>query len=217
MRFVLIALLLGTTACGSGGSGRSGVDPAEPANVMPSGIPAADGPVRTRGLATVIDEGEGPELCLGAVAASHPPRCGGPAIVDWDWSEHTVHQQSRGVRWGSFAVTGTFDGESVTVTDAVPAALYDPMAPGPGEDPECGSEPCPSLTDDELREIRQRLGDLPGMQTVEGNRAPVTVTVVHDDGSLQEWADAEYGEGAVRVVSLLVPSDASPGSGPPLG
>ena len=29
--------------------------------------------------------------------------------------------------------------------------------------------------------------------------------VVFDDGSLQEWADATYGDGLVRISSALVP------------
>ena len=35
--------------------------------------------------------------------------------------------------WGQYAVTGTFDGTTFTVTDAIPAALYDAMA-----EPEAG-------------------------------------------------------------------------------
>ena len=32
----------------------------------------------------------------------------------------------------------------------------------------------------------------------------VVVDVVHDDGSLQDWADATYGENVVIVSSALV-------------
>jgi hypothetical protein len=34
----------------------------------------------------------------------------------------------------------------------------------------------------------------------------VDVEVVHDDGSLQAWADATYGAGLVRISSALVPA-----------
>ena len=32
----------------------------------------------------------------------------------------------------------------------------------------------------------------------------VSVDVVHDDGSLQAWADETYGEGVVVITSALV-------------
>jgi len=37
----------------------------------------------------------------------------------------------------------------------------------------------------------------------EGDTGPVYVDVVHDDGSLQAWADTSFGAGAVRVTSAL--------------
>ena len=37
----------------------------------------------------------------------------------------------------------------------------------------------------------------------EGDVGPVLVDVVHDDGSLQAWADAVLGAGTVRVRSAL--------------
>ena len=33
----------------------------------------------------------------------------------------------------------------------------------------------------------------------------VRIGVLFDDGSLQEWADATYGEGRVEITSTLVP------------
>lgn len=101
----------------------------------PTGIPAADGPVATDGLVTVLDAGAGAQLCT-SVAESLPPQCQGAPLAGWDWAAHPEHEEQSGVRWGMFALTGTFDGDTLTVTDAVPAALYDPAAtapdPGPG-------------------------------------------------------------------------------------
>ena len=53
----------------------------------PCPTPVPDGEVRTSGLVTVLDAGTGPELCLGAVAESYPPQCGGPALEDFDWGD----------------------------------------------------------------------------------------------------------------------------------
>ncbi len=58
-------------------------------------------------------------------------------------------------------------------------------------------------TEAELGRIAEELNDLPGMLTSSGQFDRVDVSVVHDDGSLQAWADATYGEGLVRVDSAL--------------
>jgi hypothetical protein len=83
------------------------------------------GPVHT-GLVMVMGTGV-PEACLGPVAESWPPQCSGPELVGWDWADHRGMFERQGeIRWGQFALTGTWDGERLVVTEAVPAALYDP-------------------------------------------------------------------------------------------
>jgi hypothetical protein len=72
-------------------------------------------------------------MCLGGVAESYPPQCGGPALEDFDFGDVGA-EQAAGVTWGQYALTGTFDGTTFTVTDAIPAALYDVMAE-PEQDP----------------------------------------------------------------------------------
>lgn len=126
-----LALVLSVTAlaaCGNEGDTKA-VDPStsdEPsAGAVPTPVP--DGEVRTSGLVTVLDTGEGPELCLGAVAESYPPQCGGPRLEDFDFGDVGAEEAS-GVTWGQYAVTGTYDGTTFTVTDAIPAALYDTVA-----------------------------------------------------------------------------------------
>lgn len=112
---------------GSGGSAASTSSDGAPPTPVP------DGEVRTQGLVMVLDDGDGPEMCLGGVAESYPPQCGGPALTDFEWGD-VGFEEASGVRWGSFALTGTFDGTAFTVTDAIPAALYDVMAE-PEQDP----------------------------------------------------------------------------------
>ena len=86
-----------------------------------------DGLVRTAYLATVLDDGDGPELCLGAVAESYPPQCGGPALVGWDWADHEgTFEEASGVRWGAYALEGRYDADGSTfevesVSDEPPA------------------------------------------------------------------------------------------------
>ena len=148
---VALLTLVGTAACSTEDQMR-GIDPAagsetaDTADVaaapgeLPTAVPAATGPVSTDGLVTVLDDGDGPELCT-FVAESLPPQCSGSPMAGWDWAAHPEHEDQSGTKWGSFALTGTFDGTTFTVTDATPAALYDPMSEAPA--PEFAT-PCPA-------------------------------------------------------------------------
>ncbi|WP_243056715.1 hypothetical protein [Nocardioides sp. SR21] len=193
----LAAALLVLTGCGSDG-GAVATDPPPPA--VPTSIPAAPGKVWTYNIATVMDTGS-PELCLGPIMESYPPQCSGQPISGWDWADHKgTYDESQGTRWGSYAVGGTWDGETFTYSDAVTAALYDPaVRPSP-------SYPTPASehTEEELAEIAEDLGDLPGALTFHPMDGRAHVDVVYDDGSLQAWADDQYGEGVVVVTSMLM-------------
>ena len=199
----LAALVLAGSACGDEGS--ADVTARDPSPTAPSGPPDAavpDGPVRTANLAIVMDTGS-PELCLGPVAESYPPQCGGPAMVDWDWAEHPMHEQQGDVRWGTYALTGTWDGTAFTATEAIPAALYDPASPTPTPTP----TPATSYDDAELERIATELQAAPGVIAAyggEGTGGHVLVDVTYDDGTLQDWADETYGAGVVLVNAALV-------------
>lgn len=66
---------------------------------------------------TVLEgQGHGPQLCLGGVALSLPPQCGGPDIVNWNWDDAPAKETRNGVTWGDYLVTGTYDGERFTLT-----------------------------------------------------------------------------------------------------
>lgn len=119
----MVALLSATlllSACGSG------VD-AEPSRTPPQLV----------GVGTVLDDGSGPEFCLGGVAQSLPPQCGGPLLVKWTWPEKGWEEAS-GTTWGEYGVVGTYDGERSTVTKTV-AADSVPQPDFPGLD---SSTPC---------------------------------------------------------------------------
>lgn len=199
---MLAALLLAgglLAGCGEQGADTA-TDPAASPAAMPTAIPAAAGPVTTRTLATVMDTGS-PELCLGPVAESWPPQCGGPPIAGWAWADHRGTFEHQGtIRWGQFSVTGTWDGATFTYRGAIPAALYDPAAPETPTYP----EPAVVHSDRELEDIAAQVGDLPGAQGAYADADHVLVDVVYDDGSLQAWVDDTYGEDVVVVTSALV-------------
>lgn len=275
LTLALAATALSLAACSTEGEMRA-VDPAgggEPSTTAtPSGeapTPVPDGEVHTPGLVTVLDPGTGPELCLGAVAESYPPQCSGPKIEGFEWGDVGA-EEAAGVKWGTYAVTGTFDGTTFTATDAIPAALYDPVAEptedalgAACDDPETTDEAKASqedldatlaaasalpgyatawltgktinvaVTEDaegaettlretwggplcvttvkrteaDLNTVNQELqAALPTLLT-SGSYTPDTLDaeVMYDDGSIQEWVDATYGEGLVRVTSALTP------------
>lgn len=58
-------------------------------------------------------------------------------------------------------------------------------------------------TEAELTRIQEELTELPGAFSAGSQRDQVTVDVLWDDGSLQQWADEAYGAGLVKVTSAL--------------
>lgn len=65
---------------------------------------------------TVLEAPEtGPQLCH-MVADSLPPQCSGPEVVGWDWTAVEAESAS-GTTWGSYLLTGTWDGTRFTLTE----------------------------------------------------------------------------------------------------
>lgn len=96
--------------------------------------------------ATVIQEGgDAPEICLGLIALSDPPQCGGPRLEGWDWGdvdgeETGIHVQEGDTRvtFGEFHVTGSYDDGVFTVVDA-----GSPEPANPDPDLDALGTPCP--------------------------------------------------------------------------
>lgn len=147
----------GLVACGNDGSERttagsdvptsdetSGDDPvsdrdppgaAEPAGGAPTGASADLDPNQVyEFIGTVLeDASHGPELCLGGVAESYPPQCGGVPVAEWSWDGVPGAQSASGTNWVDLIrVVGTYDGETFTPTE--PPAAADPPAGGPERD-----------------------------------------------------------------------------------
>ena len=126
MRPVLLVLVVLLGACG---------EPAEP--VTADGGPAPD--QRYTVSTTVLESPQhGPQLCLGGVAESYPPQCGGPDVVGWRWDEVRGEESANGTTWGTFTVVGTWDGEQLTLTEP-------PGPPTPADDVDVDlTTPCPT-------------------------------------------------------------------------
>ncbi|MFI2362796.1 hypothetical protein [Promicromonospora sp. NPDC019610] len=153
-------------------------------------------------VATVLQEGDDPpELCLGGVAESYPPQCGGPEIVGWDWDAVDAEESAQGTTWGTYTVEGTWDGETFDLTEAGAAPAEPSASP---DDPrlapdDAGAAGAGSDADELQNEVFDDLGGLTGW--VENGY--VWVTVVYDDGSIQRYADDTYGADTVAVLSAL--------------
>lgn len=193
-------LVLSACVAGPGGSpaptstsapAGQGIESARP------GLP--DGRVIATG--TVLDVAGDVQLCLGAVAESYPPQCSGLPLDDWTWDGVDGGETSGEVTWGTYAVYGTYDGDRYTNTDPpIMLALYDPIAPADptgGVDGETDDAELTGVQDD----VTSRLGA--DALTVRTDRGYVWLQVVWDDGTIQDAADAQYGDDVVVVTSAL--------------
>ena len=199
-----LAGLLLATGCTSapGGSPAPTSSATDPGAERLGAIAPADPPAgRMLGVGTVLDVAGDVQLCLGPIMESYPPQCHGIPLDDWTWDGLDGNETSGDTRWGSYAVYGSYDGERIARTDEpIMLALFDPIAP---VDPTGGVEGKTSEAD--LTRIQDdlaaRLGsDALGISVREGY---VWVDVVWDDGSWQQAADEEFGEGVVIVGSAL--------------
>ena len=177
--------------------------PDSPGSVpAPSDAIAAPGQVIGQG--TVLQkDGEEPQLCLGGVAESYPPQCGGPEIVGWDWDEVDGEESASGVTWGAYAVTGTWDGTVFTSESAMLLALYDPM---PIVDPLTDPANAGDTPESDLIAIQDELHASAPFEVLTSGpqNGYLFVTVIYDDGTIQAWVDDTYGIDKVAVRSALL-------------
>lgn len=104
-------------------------------------------------VATVLDDGTKVALCLGGIMESLPPQCDGPAITNWSWDEAADEESRSGTTWGTYRVTGTYDGESFSLTEPPGPPVMDDEDDtdftAPCDEPEGGwVAPDPSKTSD---------------------------------------------------------------------
>lgn len=155
--------------------------------------------------ATVLghEDGTSPVMCLGLILESFPPLCSGPTVLGWDWSNLLDEHRASGSIWGTYEVTGTWDGTAFTLTALPrPAEL---VSPGVADIEDDGAAATPAVTAavEHYRRESQADTDILGVEEAGGS---ALVTVVFDDGVMQEGADALYGEGVVVIDSALEPS-----------
>lgn len=157
------------------------------------------------GQGTVIQVGDAsPEFCLGPVAESYPPQCGGPELVGWNWTAVEGHETANDVTWGAYAVWGEWNGERFTVSSAIMLALYDPM---PIEEPYLEPANRGDTPEAELVAIQERLAAEAGFEFFASapQNGYLIVDVLVDDGTLQRLVDERYGTEVVVIRPALRP------------
>lgn len=122
-RMALVAMAVLVAACGDG---------------VQEAIVGSGADQRYEGTFTVLESGKhGPELCH-LVAASLPPQCGGVPVRGWNWDAVEGEQAVSGTRWGSWRVTGTYEGAHFTLTQSPgPAQLASSGEDAPDFSPAC--------------------------------------------------------------------------------
>lgn len=114
-------------ACGASESGSTIEDPTPAATDA-----GADGmderPLVTRAPVTVLDSGDGPQMCA-TVLESMPPTCSGPELSGFDFADHPDAQSADGTTWGQFMLSGAWDGEAFAVLEAESPSADDAAGP----------------------------------------------------------------------------------------
>ncbi|WNO72313.1 hypothetical protein [Streptomyces sp. AM8-1-1] len=107
----LSALVL-VTACGQ----EMNTNRAAPGSASESDANRPNRPQQYAVTAVVLaNASHGPQICHVA-RMMMPPTCSGPDVVGWDWDAVTS-QSVRGIRWGTYHLTGIWDGKRLTLTE----------------------------------------------------------------------------------------------------
>ncbi|SFS15904.1 hypothetical protein SAMN04487783_2158 [Agrococcus baldri] len=206
---VAAAIVLAAAGCASPGADAP-TAPGSPASLADLPAPSPAGEVLT--IATVLEQGAGAILCVGPVAESAPPQCGGPELLGWDWDAF-AHQETGGVRWvQGVAITGVYEAAADAFTQT-----GEPMSAAAITLPAI-EVPSGELDDATIEAMQRELGEL-GRADFFGiwsERGTMVLEVFYDDGSLQGALDEIYGSGAVFVISALRDTGGSAGDAPEL-
>lgn len=212
MRSIALAGIASAVLLVAAGCASPGVDapsaPAAPASLSELPVPSPSGEVLA--IATVLEQDGGAILCAGSVAESAPPKCGGPALLGWDW-ERYEHQETGGVRWvQGVAITGVYEAAADTFTQT-----GEPMSAAAITLPAV-EVPAGELDEAAVQSIQDELMALgrPDFFSSWGEQGTVALQVLYDDGTVQAALDEIYGAGAVFVISALRDADGLDGAGP---
>jgi hypothetical protein len=208
MRTVLVAtsLLLALAA----GCGSSDSDVAPGGDGPSVTMPAVDPTELLRGSGTVLDDGSGPQLCLGGVAESYPPQCSGITLAGWDWDSVDGEESAAGTTWGEFHVVGTYDGVTFSVVEAGP---YDLETAAFGGDRDF-TTPCPEPEGGWVAADPSKAEDAAftvGVEIAQALPGYVALWVDYAEDLLPEELDKRtmQGDPVLQIMNVVVTDDAA--------
>jgi hypothetical protein len=82
-------------------------------------VGGAEGLLRGSGMVLQEESDSVPVLCLGFVADSLPPQCEGIPIEGWEWDAVEGEEIASGTMWGSYELTGTYDGATFALDEVL--------------------------------------------------------------------------------------------------
>jgi hypothetical protein len=173
-------------------------------------MPAVDPTELLRGSGTVLDDGSGPQLCLGGVAESYPPQCSGITLAGWDWDAVDGEESAAGTTWGEFHVVGTYDGVTFSVVEAGP---YDPETAALGGDRDF-TTPCPEPEGGWVAADPSKAGDAAftaGAAIAQALPGYVALWVDYAEDVPPEELDkrAMQGDPVLQIMNVVVTEDAA--------
>jgi hypothetical protein len=108
-------------------------EPAPPAaRVLATAVPGGRDPAQRYEVTSVVIgvPGRDPHVCVGSIADTRVPLCGGPLVTPWDWSLVEGDEHVRGVSFGEYRLVGTYDGSMLSLTEPPrPARGGGPLVP----------------------------------------------------------------------------------------
>ena len=208
MRTLLIGAVLLPALVAACGSGGTAAGPGEGGSSVT--MPAVDPAELLEGRGTVLDDGSGPQLCLGGVAESYPPQCSGITLAGWDWDAVDGEESAAGTTWGEFQVVGTYDGETFTVAEVRP---YDAGAVADGGERDF-TTPCTKPAGGWVAEDPGKAGDAgfsAGAEIAQGLPGYVTLWVDYAEDLTPEELDerAMKGDPVLQIMNVIVTEDAA--------
>lgn len=165
---------------------------------------------RYHGSLTVLESStHGPELC-GFILESFPPQGRGVPVQGWDWTAVDGAESASGTTWGTWHLTGTFDGEVFTLTEP-PGPSVEPDDERSNETEKCRSR-VGTETERRLAAVQQEVtaidvrAVLGGVQYVytDSGRGVVAAVVWFADEDAIRFAEERWG-GLVELRPLLEP------------
>lgn len=200
-----LVALTALSACATPGQGAGSapgvpIDPTQLAATTPA---APTGEVIGQGM--LREDEDGAVLCLGGIAESYPPQCSGIPVTGFSWDDIDGDETASEVTWGMYLVQGTFDGQGFAITQPpIMLALVDQV---PFEDPTDGKNGAASEAD--LLRIQDEVSTALSSEILGSypDNGWLHISVVWDDGTIQDAVNSVYGEDSVIVHSALRPAN----------